>query len=65
MIEAYAQITFGVTDSNTHEQFTPFVPKLFEFLYSACLSEKTPVSFITINLSLLFYHYLTVIIFLI
>jgi len=44
LIEAYSQIALGVQDSNSHAQFLPFVPPLFEFLYRATYLEKTIVS---------------------
>ena len=44
LIEAYSQIVLGVQDSNTHAQFNPFLPKMFEFLYKAVVLDPSQVS---------------------
>lgn len=41
LIEAYSQITLGVQDSNTHAQFAPFIPKMFDFFYKATYLERS------------------------
>ena len=41
LLEAYSQITLGVSDSNTHAAFLPFVPSLFQFLNDCCTTDRS------------------------